>query len=136
MRSVSRKQKQNGVIKKMMKLVKIVIFGIAIVTKVCLILKFIHTMLKFKYLAIAAGYLALSGAKLWLYAKQQKQPQKVVYYSHSKHEHNFEHDDEDWANENWKRKVGFGEHEHEVADVAYARLKPSYAFLRHPEGVY
>lgn len=118
----------------MMKLVKIVIIGVAVVTKICLVLKFVHTMLKFKYLAIAAGYLALSGVKLWLHTKEKKQSPEVVYVTHSTHDHSFEHEDDDWAGENWKRKIGMGEHD--IQEMAYARQKPSYGFLRQREGLY
>lgn len=136
LREYSRKQKGGGVIKKIMKLAKLVVIGIAVVTKICIILKFIHTMLKFKYLAVAAGYLALSGVKLWLYAKQQKQPPKVVFYTHSTHEHNVDHDSEDWIGETWKRKIGIADHDHDVQELPFARHKPSYAFLRQPEEIY
>lgn len=135
LRKFPRKDKENKVVTKMMKLVKIMVLGIAVVTKICLILKFIHTMLKFKYLAIATGYLILSGVKLWLFTKQQKQPPKVVYYSHSAH--GLDHEDEDWSGETWKRKIGIGEHDHDAQEMAFARHKPSsYELLHNHEGIY
>lgn len=117
-----------------MRLVKYSAIGIAIAVKLLLLLKSINTMIKFKYLVISAGYLALHGFKVWLYAKEQKDA-KVTYYTHS-HEHAYVNDEDDWSDDGWKRKLGVGGHDHDVHDVAYARHKPSYAYVRQPDVMY
>lgn len=125
---MSRIERGNGIIRKIVRLVKLIIIGIALVVKLCLILKFIHALIKFKYLAIAAGYLILNGVKLWLYAKQQKEASKVVHYEYSTHDNINESPEDDWSLESWNRKIGFADED--LIEVPYTRHEPSYPFLK------
>lgn len=116
----------------MMKLVKLIVIGVAVITKLCLLLKFVHTIIKLKYLAIASGYLALNGLKLWLYAKQQKENQKILYYT--SHSHNYNEDDDD---DGWRRKIGNKGQDHDMYDISYSHHKPPpYSFVNQPDGIF
>lgn len=125
---LSRIERGNGLIRKMVRLVKFIIIGIALVVKMFLVLKYIHALIKLKYLAIATGYLILNGVKLWLYAKQQKEASKVVHYEYSTHDNILEDAEDDWIGESWKRKVALGKQD--VIDVPYTRHEISYPFLK------
>lgn len=116
----------------MMRLVKFSVIGVAVLAKLFLLLKFIHTMIKFKYLVIAAGYLALNGLKLWLYAKQVKENQKI-YYTQSSHSSSYDEGDDD----GWKRKIGHKGQDHDMYDISYSHHKPPpYSYVHQPDGIF
>lgn len=117
----------------MTKMVKLIIIGIAVAIKLFLILKYIHAVIKFKYLAIAAGYLVLNGVKLWLYAKQQKDGSTVVHYTHSTHDLGYDNEEDEWSGENWKRKTRVADQNHGFSEVPYSRHKATYPFLRQQD---
>lgn len=116
-------------------MVKFIVFGLAVVIKMFLTLRYIHAIIKFKYLAIAAGYLILNGVKLWLYAKQQKEASKVVHYTYSTtHDQDNENKDEDWNGESWKRRTRFGNEDD--TEVPYNRHELSYPSLKQHDGMF
>lgn len=131
---LSRIERGNGIIRKIVRLVKLIIIGIALVVKLFLVLKFIHALIKFKYLAIAAGYLILNGVKLWLYAKQQKEASKVVHYEYSTNDNINENPEDDWSGESWNRKIGFVNQD--LLEVPYTRHAPSYPSLKQHYGIF
>lgn len=110
---------------KMIKMAKFLIIAIVIVLKICTLVKIFYAFMKFKYLLIAAGYLALNTLKLWIYAKQIKSMPKVVYMQHGNQEHQYTglvdeivHDE--WSD--WRRNNN--EEDIHAQSLAYDKQKP------------
>lgn len=84
--------------------------------------------MKFKYLLIAAGYLALSTFKVWIYAKQLKQSPQVVYYQHGAptHEHHYTSLDDETVHDEWSdwRRNNDEEIAINAQTMAYNKQKP------------
>lgn len=117
----------------MIRLVKFIIIGIAVAVKFCLIIKFLNTMVKFKYVAIMAGYLVLNALKLWIHTKQRKHLPTFVYHADT-HDHHFRHRDDDSTQEDWNRQNIFDESSDEFSEATVAPFTLPYGILdRRPE---
>ncbi|XP_072399323.1 uncharacterized protein [Diabrotica undecimpunctata] len=92
-----------GIIKRVFKIAKILIIGLVVVVKLCVLIKIVHATIKWKYMLIAFGYLLLNATRVWLDAKYAKKAQKVIYYKHADHQHHYEPIEDDWLHESWNR---------------------------------
>lgn len=118
--------------RKMIRLAKFAIFGVAISVKICLLIKSVNTLLKFKYLLVTVGYLVLHAIKLWLSSKEHTHTPTILYHTDATHEHHLNHGDDDWTGESWKRKLAVADHDNDAAGEGFASHKLAYA-LHRPE---
>lgn len=112
--------------KKKKAIIKLLLIGAVIATKIKLLLKVLAAHLQIKFLMIALASLLLNAIRFYVDLKKGHQPQKVIYYEHAQHQHHYDGGDEDWHSGGWSRsyedennKVKTGQ------DVAYAGQKPS-----------
>ncbi|CAH1997769.1 unnamed protein product [Acanthoscelides obtectus] len=122
----------NGIVKKVVNLMKLAIIGIVVVVKVWLLLKIFYAAIKLKYALITFGYLVLSYIKVWLDAHQHQSHQKKVIYHTYPHDHHKldeldllgEHEGEEY----WRRNDIEEDPDTIGNDVEYDRQKSYFLF--------
>ncbi|XP_066244932.1 uncharacterized protein [Euwallacea similis] len=82
-----KKSMKKGPLKKIIHLMKVVLFFAAVVVKICVLIKLFNTAVHFKFMLIALGTLVHTIIKSWTSHKQAI-PQKSVVLNH--HDHHFE----------------------------------------------
>lgn len=124
------RMKPGGLIVKIVKLVRLTIIGVVLITKICILLKIFHAFIKFKYVLITAGYLVLNAVKLWIYVRYTKHPEKVIHYTNANHEHHYDDHDHGWDNNDWSDwRRNSDEDDETVRRISYLNKKPfSYSF--------
>ncbi|XP_037909034.1 uncharacterized protein LOC119650373 isoform X2 [Hermetia illucens] len=89
--------------KKKKAIMKILMIGSVIKSKIELLLKLLSAHLQIKFFAISVIGLLLNLVRFWLDIKGGHGPQKVIYYEHAHHQHHYdEHDDWDHGGY-WRR---------------------------------
>ncbi|XP_076259023.1 uncharacterized protein LOC143195616 [Rhynchophorus ferrugineus] len=105
----------------MLGLLKFFGFATLIYKKICLLLKFFHAALQFKFFLLALAGFLLHLAKLWHSFKHEHHPTKVIYYEHAQHQHHYGHGEED-GHSIWARALHMDNSTAQKS--AYAAQKP------------
>ncbi|XP_060536275.1 uncharacterized protein LOC132708155 isoform X1 [Cylas formicarius] len=119
-----KKGKHDGLIKKLIRLIKLIIYAIVLVIKIHTVLAIFHGFLKLKFLLVTIWALAFFGLKVFLSYKNGAD--HVVLYEDVKHEHHYEEDDvpiEDWKSSyyghtSYKDRLDYAQ------NLAYKKRKP------------
>ncbi|GJQ76244.1 hypothetical protein Trydic_g1981 [Trypoxylus dichotomus] len=110
--------------KKKKALIKLLLVGAVIATKIKLLLKVLAAHLQIKFLLIALASLILNAIRFYVDLKKGHQPQKVIYYEHAQHQHHYDGGDEDWHSGGWSRSYDEGDGLKTAQDIVYAKQKP------------
>lgn len=99
-----KKDERKGTMKRMLQFGKSAVVVIALVVKICVLIKLFNAALKFKMFLIALATLVLNVVKTWLNYKHHD-PHKTIHLEHAHHDHHYDDEVDVHPTQDWKRNT-------------------------------
>lgn len=121
--------KKEGLIQKIVNLIKKILFGLTLLAIVHYVWKFSWLALKFLYWLLGLKYFALHAISTWIKHKNDKHEEVIVHYEDAKHSHHHPEVHYTESDDHYEES-DHGYHEHKPWDrqyaqnLAYAQQKP------------